>query len=191
MSGIEYPETNEWEEWMHEYKFGAFFIFPPEEVIESIDALRKQHDPRSASYCQAHVSLSEPLTGPLTNQQIEELKQALYKLEPFEMTYGPLRGSPPYPGVTYTINPEDKFMELREAIHSTSAFKESPLSRKDRAPHMTIAEFGLDWPASEKLIKDLDGKVPEGSFIVKEIELAVPDKNFYFQRVLKIPLGTV
>jgi hypothetical protein len=31
-----------------------------------VDALRQNHDPKSASICQAHISLSEPLPAPLS-----------------------------------------------------------------------------------------------------------------------------
>lgn len=189
MTHIEYPETTGWEEWMHEYKYGVFLIYPPVGHIEAVDALRQKYDPKSAVICQAHITLSESLQNPLTEDQLKELQEALATIEPFEIQYGPLRAFPPYPGVTFRIEPEDRFMKLREAIHATSIFKDSPMTKKDRAPHMTIAEFGLDWPATEKLMKELEGKVPERSFLCDQIELAVPDKNFHLHRVLKIPLG--
>ena len=69
-------DASAWEDWQKEYRFGACYIFPPPGVIEPVDALRRRYDPRSASYCQAHVSLSEPLSGPLTSQQLTELRAA-------------------------------------------------------------------------------------------------------------------
>ncbi len=188
MVDIEYSETTGWEEWMNEYKYGAFYIYPPTGVIERVDDLRERYDPKSSAICQAHISVSDPLTGPITDEQIEELIYALSRIPDFEITYGPLRSFPPYPGVTYTITPEDKFMELRQAIHQTSIFKDSPLTRKDRHPHMTIAEF-ITVEETDRLLQDLQSKVPEGTFVCNEIELAVPDKSFYFQRTLKLPLG--
>ncbi len=188
MTQIEYAETTGWEEWMNEYKFGVLSIFPPSDVMEIVNKLRQKYDPKSASIAPAHISLSEPLTSPITNGQLEELRKALESIEPFEMHYGPLRDFPPYPGVTYAITPEDMFMELRELIHGTSIFKNSPLTRKDRAPHMTIAEF-ITAEETARLMEELQDKISEGSFFCNEIELAVPDKNFNFKRVLKIPLG--
>ena len=41
--------------------YGAFYIFPPEEIMLKVDALRENYDPKSASFCRAHISLSEPL----------------------------------------------------------------------------------------------------------------------------------
>lgn len=188
MTNIKYSENVDWEEWMNEYKFGAFYLFPPKGIIEEIDSLRKKYDPKSAAFCQAHISLSDPLTSPITDSQIEELKNILSRFEPFEVTYGPLKSLPPYPGVIYSIQPQDKLMQLRQIVHKTSIFKNSPLTRKDRETHLTIAEF-ISLEETEKLINKLQGKVPAGKFNINEIELAVPDSIFYFQRVLKLPLG--
>src|ERR1035437_7783765 len=105
MDEFSYADPSAWEEWQAEYRFGALFIFPPAGMIEPIDALRRTYDPVSASYCQAHISLSEPLAGPLTSELCSELRAALSSIAPFELHYGPLRTFPPYPGVTYAIQP--------------------------------------------------------------------------------------
>ena len=39
-----------------------------------------------------------------------------------------------------------------------------------------------------ELMEKLQGQVSEGTFVCSKVELAVPDKDFYFQRVLNIPL---
>ncbi len=187
---IEYAKnTANWEKWKFEYQYGAFYIFPPNGVIEPIDELRQKFDPKSADYCQAHISLSEPLNNPLTDEQLTELKEALSLVQPFEIKYGPLRSFPPYPGVCYTITPGKEFFDLRKAIHSTSIFAGNPLTRKDREPHMTIAEF-ITVERTEELLKELQGKVPEGTFQCGSIEYAVPNDEFYFERVMTIPIGS-
>lgn len=73
--------TPDWEAWQSDYRSGAFYIFPPPGVIEAIDALRQAHDPKSAPICQAHISLSEPLPGPMTNLQMQEVRAALSAAE--------------------------------------------------------------------------------------------------------------
>ncbi len=187
---IEYEQNTEnWEEWQFEYRYGAFYIFPPNGVVEPVDELRREFDPTSADYCQAHISLSEPLTGPLTDEQLVELKEALSRVQPFEIQYGPLRSFPPYPGVCYTITPEKEFFDLRHVIHSTSLFRGNPLTRKDRAPHMTIAEF-ITVERTTELLKELQGSVPEGAFQCGSIEYAVPNDEFYFERIVTIPIGS-
>lgn len=180
--------TNQWEEWQHDYKFGALYIFPPVGIIEEIDALRKKYDPKSASYCQAHISLSEALPGPLTGEQIEELKHVLAQTDPFTMTYGPLKSAPPHPGVFYAMSPEDLFKKLRSAIHETSIFKDVQFKRAHIPPHMTIAEF-ITMEQTNKLLKELNGKVKEGTFVCNEIEYAIPNSDFYFERKAVFSLG--
>src|SRR5215469_7210485 len=97
-AAFDYPDTLDWLEWQKEYRFGALYIFPPTGIIEPVDELRGKYDPTSAGAAQAHLSLSEPLLGPLTDAQLAELRQTLASIEPFEVHYGPLRSFPPYPG---------------------------------------------------------------------------------------------
>ncbi len=186
---IEYAQKMaNWESWMPEYRFGAFYIFPPDDIIRPIDDLRKQYDPKSDAICQAHISLSESLAKPLTDADITEFQSILSEIEPFEITYGPLRDFPPHPGVCYRIEPESGFRKLRNALHSASSFKDVPLRREHIAPHMTVAEF-VSVERTKELLQELSGKVPEGTFLCDEIELAVPDESFYFKRALKLRLG--
>ena len=193
---INYAEnTQNWEKWQHEYKHGAFYIMPPNGVIEPMDELRRIHDPKSYQGCQAHISLSDPLTGPLTDQQFNEMSLALTRLSPFILKYGPIVTTPPYPGVCFDIAPREAFRQLRENIHATSLFKDNALKRRDIAPHITIAEFGLTNETSEKLKQHLQSSVDkgqlisEGQFICTHVEYLVPNNQFYFERVLRLPLG--
>jgi 2'-5' RNA ligase len=181
-------DTSGWEDWQSEYRYGALYIFPPAGVIERVDALRRIHDPRSAAICQAHVSLSEPLPGPLTSAQLEELQAALRATEAFDVHYGPLRSFPPHPGVVYALRPEEAILRLRAIVHATSAFAGAPLRRKDIAPHMTIAEF-ITLERTRELLKNLQAAAPEGVFRCEAVEYAVPNDQFIFERLLAIPLG--
>ena len=61
---------------------GAFYIFPPEEIMLKVDALRENYDPKSASFCRAHISLSEPLNKAITDLDIESLKKDLNEVAP-------------------------------------------------------------------------------------------------------------
>ena len=188
MSEFKYADTSHWEGWQREYRYGAFYIFAPSGIIETIDQLRRKYDPKSDSYCQAHISLSEPLRAPLTDEQVQELHDTLSSIEPFEIHYGPLRSFLPYPGVVYAITPEDMFMRLRSCIHETSLFKDQQLVREHVKPHMTIAEF-ITIERTYELLEELSGKVPEGTFLCSSIEYAIPNHDFYFERVLRLPLG--
>jgi 2'-5' RNA ligase len=185
-----YPDTSGWGEWQREYRYGALFIFPPPGIIEPIDELRRRYDPASARSCQAHISLSEPLRGPLTEDHLREITASLSTVEPFEIRYGPLTVYAPYPGIAYAIEPEDQFMSLRKAVHSTSNFRNGPFERQDIPPHMTVAEF-ITLERSFELQRELSGNVPEGRFLCDAIEYAIPTDRLYFERVLSLPLGEV
>lgn len=188
MNEIAYADTLSWEEWQREYEYGAFYVFPPIGVIEPIDDLRRTYDPTSASYCRAHISLSEPLPRPITGSDLDELRARISAIDPFEIHYGPLRSFAPYPGVAYAIAPEDTFRELRSAIHSASMFKDTALKREHIAPHMTIAGF-ITAERTATLLQELGGHVPEGAFACHSVEYAFPNDDFYFERIRAIPLG--
>lgn len=180
-------DTSVWEAWQLEYRYGAFYLFPPGGVIEAIEELRRTHDPRSYAICQAHISLSEPVPRPLTDLDLRQLEAVLGAVDPFVIRYGPLTSFPPYPGVVYAIQPERQFRALRSAVHSTSIFDGIELRRAHVPPHMTIAEF-ISLERTDELLRQLAGSAPEGEFTCDRVEYAVPDGNFRFRRVLAIPL---
>lgn len=186
---IAYADPASWEEWQREYRYGAFFIFPPVGVIEAIDALRGLYDPHSAAICQAHISLSAPLPRGLARADLADLRARLASIAPFAIRYGPLRSFFPYPGVAYTIAPEDNFEALRSTVHASALFANAAHERSRIAPHMTIAEF-ITAERTEALLRELSGRVPVGTFSCAAIEYAVPDRDFCFERVLTLSLGT-
>ncbi len=189
MKEIKYADkTDHWENWWHGYYYGAFYIFPPEEVMKEVDALREKYDPKSAGFCRAHISLSEPLNKKISASDVESLRNDLSSMNPFEIKYGPLRTHPPYPGVTYTITPENEFERLRKVIHENKLFQGVELKRSKIVPHMTIAEF-ITMEQTNELFDELKGEVKSGKFLCKEIVLAVPNNDMYFNPIISIPIG--
>lgn len=180
-------DTSRWEGWKREY-ISEPSLFPPEDVIGQIDGLRETHDPTSASICQAHVSVSEPVPRPLTDDNQQELERILRKVDPFVVWYGPVRSFPPYPGVAYAISPEGPFLALRSAIHEASAFDGVALRRERVVPHMTIAEF-ISLDRTKELVDELGLTAPAGEFTCDRVEYAVPGAYFRFRRLLVLPLG--
>lgn len=180
-------DTRGWEPWQREYVHGAFFVFPPREVAQAVDELRRRHDPISAAVCGAHVSLSEPLITPLSDDQLNELRQVLGRIAPFDLAYGPLTQMGGHPGVVYAISPAEPFFELRRAVHETYAFLGRPLPGAERAPHMTVAEF-ITFDCAAELLRELR-EAPAGTFRCDEVVLAAPDASFRFRPILSIPLG--
>ena len=53
-------EIRHWEEWQKRYRFGVLLILPPNPPMAQVNALRAKYDPRSQSYCDAHISLTVP-----------------------------------------------------------------------------------------------------------------------------------
>jgi 2'-5' RNA ligase len=176
------------EPWQEEYAFGAFYIFPPEDLAAKVDALRRIHDPVSAEICQAHISLTEPLRLALDEQQVGEIRNRLSTLKSFTIGYGPIRGNPPHPGIALAIQPAEAVRSLRDAIHSTSAFKGVTFKRADIPPHMTIAEF-ITLERSAELLHELAEVIPSGSFECAEVVLATPDDDFRFHEVVRFRIG--
>jgi hypothetical protein len=79
-------------------------------------------------------------------------------------------------------------IRLRALLHATSLFAGRPFARAQIAPHLTVAEF-VSTGRTDKLLRELSGKVPEGTFRCAAVEYAVPNTDFSFERVLELPLG--
>lgn len=190
MKKIKYADkTDHWENWWHEYYYGAFYIFPPENVMKEVDELREKYDPKAAAFCRTHISLSEPLKREISMSDVHSLSNDLSSINPFEINYGPLKIHHPYPGVTYAITPENEFDTLRKVIHGNKLFQGVELKRSKIVPHMTIAEF-ITMEQTNEIFDKLNGKVKSGKFLCKEIVLAVPNNEMFFNSVISIPLGT-
>ena len=95
-----YPEPQpEWPSWYSEYRYGAFYLFPPPDVMHRVNALRSHYDPPSAAICDAHVSLTVPLPRPLDVATLEHVTKCLAAQPAFTLEWGPPRvGAPARPG---------------------------------------------------------------------------------------------
>ena len=179
-----------WEPWQEEYRHGAFYLFPPPEIALVVNELRRRYDPRSAAICDAHVSLSEPLTAPLLDQQFDEILAVLSAVTAFPLTLGPLTQKGSHPGVALGLGPEEPFFALRDVVHSTSIFAGRELSRAQRPPHMTVAEF-ISHEEARGLLAELSTSDIGGTFHCDHLVYAVPDTTFHFAPVHTITLGNL
>jgi 2'-5' RNA ligase len=178
-----------WEPWQREYRFGAILIFPPEPLLSQVNALRQVHDPRSHGVCEAHVSLTVPLPGPMTRTQWRELESAAATIAPFRVHCGPLRNYlPAAPGVCLTVQPEEALTHVVRTIEATTAFADAPARRYPFSPHMTIAEF-ISREETERLMVELDPVAPAGTFTCTGLSYAVPDGRFHFTERRRLALG--
>ena len=171
--------TANWEAWQLEYQFGAFYVFPPEELRQKLNNLREKYDPKSQSYCDAHISLTVPLPKLIDSSDLKLFSEALSAVKSFELTYGPPSSYPGIPGVVLKVEPKAQFRLLVETLESVSAFHGAKSRRFPYSPHMTIAEF-ISLERTEEIITELASLKLEGSFKCDKIAYAAPDKNFHF-----------
>lgn len=181
-------DIERWEPWQRAYRHGAFFVFPPPDVGEQVDALRAEHDPISHAICTAHISVTEPLVRPLSTHDVRAVGDAVSTFAPFRVSYTGPRSTDPHPGVVYWIEPQDLFGRLRQLLHRQSLFRGTTEGRASIPAHMTIAEF-LTVDESNRLAARLAGNVPEGTWTCDAIVHAVPDSNFHFKRTLSFRFG--
>ena len=181
-------DIKHWKDWQREYRFGVLLIFPPEPLRSTVNHLRSQHDPQSQGYCDAHISLTVPAAAPVTQAQWANLESVSAEIEPFEITYGPLKNYLPHPGVCLAIEPFEALDALRVALEAEPPFSEALARRHAFSPHMTIAEF-ITAEETESLMTELALEAPSGQFICRSVSYAVPDETFHFSERCRLELG--
>ncbi len=185
----EYVEGNShWLEWQREYRFGVLLIFPPEPLWGQVNILRAQYDPQSQAICDAHISLTIPLSRPIDEVQWHELEDVVSAIEQFPIRYGPLKNYLPHPGVCLNIEPQNELDQLRAAIEKASVFTGAAERKYPFSAHLTIAEF-ISEAQTVALMDELKDKTPTGDFICTNVAYAVPDENFHFTKRRQLNLA--
>jgi len=178
-----------WEDWQKPYRFGTLVIWPPEGVRGIVNAQREQYDPVSQSICQAHITVTQPFSRPLEEDEWKQIKALISGFQSFEIHYGPLRSFLPYPCIWYEIQPVEKVLALRNALHETGFFNLQMEHPENFIPHMTITE-GLSGPCVDQdLLRRLQNESDGGSFLCESISSIVPDEDFHFRVLSVLPLS--
>ena len=177
-----------WLDWQKAYRFGVILIFPPDPPAGEVNRLREIYDPRGQSYCEAHISLTVPLTRPLDDFHLDELKILTSGFNPFTIQYGPLSNYLPVPGIVLAIEPKDLLGSLVITLESASAFENAPPRPYPFSPHLTISEF-IDVERTGELMVELQGKTPEGEFLCDCVSYVVPDETFRFTERARLELA--
>jgi 2'-5' RNA ligase len=173
--------VEDWEDWQKVYQYGTLVIWPPDQVRKAVNRQRETYDPDSAAICEAHITLTQPLLDSLTESGLEIIQEVAGGFQAFEIHYGPLRSFLPYPCIWYEIQPAEKVLTMREALHQTGLFNLSLEHTEGFIPHMTITE-GLSGPAvNERLLVELQEQSLVGSFLCSEAVWILPDKTFSFK----------
>ena len=182
-------DMSHWEDWQRGYRYGVLLLFPPDPLRSIVNRLRGQHDPRSQSYCDAHISLTVPAPTPVTQAHWDELEAVASEIEPFEITYGPLKHYLPHTGVCLAVEPFQALDALRVALEAVVPFSEAPARRYPFSPHMTIAEF-ITAERTLSLMEELAPFTPAGRFLCTHVSYAVPDNAMHFTERCRLTLGT-
>ncbi len=180
-----------WEEWQRPYEHGTFAIWPPAPVRKIVNSQRERYDPVSQRYCEAHITVTQPLRRPLDEGEWRHLRTVLAGFDRFEIEYGPLSSFLPYPCIWYEIQPQDRILAIRKALHQTGYFNLEMKHPENFIPHMTITE-GLSGPTvDEGLLRRLQEESGTGSFLCEELALIIPDASFRFHVRRTVPLGAL
>jgi 2'-5' RNA ligase len=144
-----------WENWQKPYQYGTKVILPPKEIRELVNSQRQEYDPVSQSYCETHITVTEPFVRSLSDYEWDQILDLVKEFESFIILYGPLKSFLPYPCIWYQIEPREKVLKIRNTLHKTGFFNKEPKHSKDFIPHMTITE-GLSGPkVNEALLERL------------------------------------
>lgn len=186
---VEYvTDTAGWEKWQRDYRLGLILIMPPEDVARQINPLRAKYDPRTYAYCPAHITLSDPLGLEMTPERDAEIAAILAEVQPFMLHFDEPQASRERGGVAYPIRPRAPIDALRTRLHRASVFCRPPYYTRTIPPHMTLAEF-VTIEESWRIINELKGSAPRGSFLCDRLEFIVPDIHMHFHRVKSYALG--
>ncbi len=182
------PPVGDWESWQTPYRYGALALWPPESVREPVNRWRERLDPKSHSYCEAHVTLTQPFKARVTDETLERLASLLADETPFEVTWGPLRSFLPSPVLWLEVQPRRHILALRRALHQTGLFDLSLPHTDGFVPHMTVTEGLSGAPVDEALHRALGPEFAGGTFVCDRIVLLRPDASFRFRVAEEIAL---
>ena len=178
-----------WEDWQKPYQFGTIVIWPPDEIREIVNSQREKNDPVSQSYCEAHITVTQPFNRWLEAEEWDQLAKLISNIESFIIEYGPLNTFLPYPCIWYEIKPANRVLELRDTLHQTGYFNLEMKHPQNFIPHMTITE-GVSGPeVDEDLFQTLQQESGTGSFQCLGLASIAPDQDFRFHVSRILPLS--
>jgi len=170
----------EWAEWQKVYSHGSFVIWPIDHVRESVSRLRHEYDPVSQSFCEAHITITQPLLRQPSGKEWDKLSDLVSSFESFEIRYGPINTFLPYSCIWFEIHPSEVVLAIREALHASGLFNLDLPHTDDFIPHMTITEGQSDVKVTNNLFAKLRDEIQGGTFLCTEIAHIVPDLHFHF-----------
>ena len=178
-----------WEDWQKLYRFGTIVISPPDEVRKFVNAQREKYDPVSQACCEAHVSITQPLGRRLGSDEWHHVSNLLRRHESFEVRFGPVKSFLPYPCIWYEIQPSEKILNIRSALHQTGFFNLAMKHPETFIPHMTITEGLSGPPVDQGLLDQIAAEGATGTFLCESLSYIIPNQEFHFELASTLPLG--
>lgn len=178
-----------WEDWQKVYQYGTLVIWPPDQVREVINRQREKYDPVSAAYVEAHITLTQPLLYPLSTPEWNAVEKIIHSFTVFDIQFGPSRSFLPYPCIWYEVQPANKILELRKALHQTGFFNLSLEHTEGFIPHLTITEGQSGPVVDQELLTSIQRECDPGTFICQDVAYIIPDDGFCFGVGTRISLG--
>lgn len=173
--------VEDWAEWQLTYLHGLFVIWPPADVRQVVNRLRRKYDPESQATIEAHITLTQPFLAQPSDEDWARLAKIAAGFEPFEIRYGPIDTFFPSPVIYLTIQPRERLLALRQALHDTGLFNLTLPYTDDFVPHMTIAEGrSSDRVVDESMLAEVRPQASSDTFLVNEIVCVTPDRQFHF-----------
>ena len=185
---MSHSKTDGWAEWKKVWEHGTFIIRPPAVVREVVDPLRQTYDPASQAHVGAHITLTGPLLEPITAVDWAQCEQIVGEFNPFTIAYGPAHVWESGPVVWFEIQPADTILAIRDALHATSLCNLALPYTEAFIPHMTVLEGSTSPETANAIATHLNQMIPKSEFQCTEIVFIVPDAEFRFDVIRRLPL---
>lgn len=185
----------EWAPWQQDFEHGMFVIWPPDHIRSLINPLRETYSPIALSYCETHISLSQPFLHPPGESEWSKLEALGADIKPFTISYGPLRTWSSGRIIYFEVQPAEQILAVRQALHDTGLFNLSLPHSDGFVPHMTVQEGYAEGTSASDVVniesgqavyKSLQKTLSNGTFDCIDIAWIVPDLDFHFRVMRKL-----
>ncbi len=88
-----------------------------------MNALRQAYAWSQSSVCDAHISLSVPVPGPVAPTDLRELEERLANFEPFALNYGTIIVGGDGRGIVLDVEPQEPLNALLPLVEGAHMFQ--------------------------------------------------------------------
>lgn len=175
-----YISNDNWKNWMKDFKFGTLVFIPSGELRNKVDSLRTFYDPTSAKTSMAHITITQPFSKALTNNEIQKIQNLISNFASFEFTVGPATTSPNKKLIWLDISQKESILAIRENLHELGLFRTDLPLTKGFIPHMTISEAPRSPEEVNSINNVLNTQLKPTSLWFNSIVWILPDQKFVF-----------